>query len=83
MTDWFSDEAFWWMFYPVRFPQERYDFAEGQVEKILELVEFEGSSIIDLACGPGRHSVVLAKRGYRVTGVDVSEFLLEKAKERA
>jgi 2-polyprenyl-3-methyl-5-hydroxy-6-metoxy-1,4-benzoquinol methylase len=31
-----------------------------------------GSSVLDMACGRGRHSVELARRGFRVTGVDLS-----------
>jgi SAM-dependent methyltransferase len=35
-----------------------------------------GASVLDLACGGGRHSLELAARGYRPTGVDISpEFL--------
>jgi SAM-dependent methyltransferase len=34
--------------------------------------------ILDVPCGNGRHSVQLARRGYRVTGVDLSkEFIAE------
>ncbi|MFQ5924306.1 MAG: class I SAM-dependent methyltransferase [Anaerolineales bacterium] len=83
MADWFSDEAFWRMFFPVLFPEERFDIAGEQVDKILALVDFEGNSVLDLACGPGRHSVELARKGLKVVGVDLSQFLLEKAKERA
>jgi SAM-dependent methyltransferase len=36
--------------------------------------------ILDLACGPGRHSIELAKRGYKVTGFDYSEYFLNKAR---
>jgi len=39
--------------------------------------------ILDLCCGHGRHSLELAKRGYRVKGLDYSQFLLEKAKTAA
>jgi SAM-dependent methyltransferase len=35
-----------------------------------------GASIVDLACGGGRHCLELSTRGYRLTGVDISpEFL--------
>jgi ubiquinone/menaquinone biosynthesis C-methylase UbiE len=39
--------------------------------------------ILDIGCGTGRHSVELAKRGYTVTGIDLSEPMLEKAREKA
>ncbi len=39
--------------------------------------------IIDIGCGTGRHSVELARRGYNVTGIDLSESQLMKAKEKA
>lgn len=39
--------------------------------------------ILDIGCGTGRHSIELSKRGYTVTGIDLSESLLRKAKEKA
>lgn len=82
MAEWFADESFWIATYPFIFSSERLDAAEEEVEKILSLLDFQGHSILDLCCGPGRHSVALAKRGFSVTGVDQSPFLLEKARER-
>jgi len=41
----------------------------------------QGSNILDLACGNGRHSVALSKFG-KVHGVDLSEKQIGKAKER-
>lgn len=38
-----------------------------------------GSRVLDLCCGGGRHSVELARRGYRVVGVDLSGDLLDAA----
>ncbi|MBI3973420.1 MAG: class I SAM-dependent methyltransferase [Chloroflexi bacterium] len=43
----------------------------------------EGSAILDLACGHGRHAVPLAQRGYRVTGQDLSEVFLRRAEVHA
>lgn len=39
--------------------------------------------ILDLCCGYGRHSLELARRGFRVTGYDLSSHFLEKAREEA
>lgn len=39
--------------------------------------------IIDIGCGTGRHSIELTKRGYSMTGIDLSESLLKKASEKA
>ena len=39
--------------------------------------------ILDIGCGVGRHSIELARRGYTVTAVDLSESMLLKAKEKA
>lgn len=40
-------------------------------------------NILDIACGAGRHALEFARIGYRVTGNDLSGFLLEKAREEA
>lgn len=48
-----------------------------------ELQHDKNLKILDVGCGTGRHSVELAKRGYKVTGIDLSESMLNKAKEKA
>jgi SAM-dependent methyltransferase len=83
MDKWFEDESLWRETYPFMFPEEEFHLAEEQVEKALTLVGYQGGDVLDLCCGPGRHSLALAKRGIRVTAVDRSEFLLSKAKAEA
>jgi len=39
--------------------------------------------ILDLGCGTGGHALILAKRGYQVTGIDRSEGMLEQARKKA
>lgn len=39
--------------------------------------------IIDVGCGTGRHAIELSKRGYSVTGIDLSENMLQKARDNA
>ena len=83
MSQWFEDESFWIDMYPFLFPRKRMEEADFEIEKLLNLVEFKGDSVLDLCCGPGRHSISLAKRGFSVTAVDRTSFFLEKAKQRA
>jgi 2-polyprenyl-3-methyl-5-hydroxy-6-metoxy-1,4-benzoquinol methylase len=42
-----------------------------------------GSSVLDMACGPGRHSVIFARMGYNVTAVDLSDNLLCVARRQS
>lgn len=41
------------------------------------------SSVLDLACGAGRHSIIFAEKGYEVTGIDLSDNLLSIGKEKS
>lgn len=55
-----------------------------EVDFILEELKLPASSrILDIGCGTGRHSVELAKRGYQVTGVDISSGMLTEAQKAA
>ncbi len=41
-----------------------------------------GSRVLDVPCGQGRHSHLLAEAGFKVDGLDFSEYLLDIARER-
>ncbi|MCZ8519138.1 MULTISPECIES: class I SAM-dependent methyltransferase [Paenibacillus] len=54
--------------------------AYEEVRRMMEWLELpEGSEVLDLCCGMGRHSMALRSFGFRVTGVDLSGVLLEEA----
>ncbi len=48
-----------------------------------ELASEKSLKILDVGCGTGRHAIELVKRGYLVTGIDLSESQLARAKEKA
>jgi ubiquinone/menaquinone biosynthesis C-methylase UbiE len=65
-------------------PEQRAQQTEVQVDFIAAQLELpERARVLDLCCGWGRHSVRLAQRGYRVTGLDLSAYHLRLAKEAA
>lgn len=65
----------------------RYSFTKGTVNEVDALVEWlglhAGDSVLDVGCGPGRHSHELARRGMRVHGIDISTPFVEIACEGA
>ena len=81
--EWFDNDAFWRELYPFMFTEKRFADAATQVAKALKLAKPPGKSALDLCCGPGRCSIGLAKKGFSVTGVDRTEYLLDKARARA
>jgi len=69
--------------YPELFGPMEHD-PEDEVSRIVNLLPIPaGGAVVDLGCGRGRHAVPLSRRGFRVTGVDISEKMLRLARERA
>lgn len=66
---------------------DREIFTQGTVAEV-DFIEAEmgfdkTTTILDIGCGTGRHAIELARRGYSVTGIDLSESQLARAKEKA
>ena len=65
----------------------RYSFTYGTVSEVDTLVDVldlvPGDRVLDVGCGPGRHSHELARRGYEVVGLDVSETFIALARRDA
>lgn len=41
----------------------------------------KGDKVLDVCCGAGRHSIEFARRGFNVTGFDLSKFLISEARK--
>jgi len=55
-----------------------------EVDFVLSYTKLTSNGLIlDVGCGPGRHSIELAQRGYRSVGIDPSKAMIDAAGERA
>ena len=80
-ADWYADEAFWVEMADVMFHPGNLDATPAEVDGVLRLLDpTPGARVLDMPCGFGRHSRLLAARGFRVTGVDLSEAYLARAR---
>ncbi len=81
---WYEDDSFWKTWGPILFSQKRITSAAAEIDGILKLAGIlPEARILDLCCGAGRHSLELARRRFRVTGVDRTTEYLAQAEEQA
>jgi SAM-dependent methyltransferase len=79
-----TEKSTWESFFDAHAPvYEENAFTKDTVREVDFLLEElspqPGESILDVGCGTGRHSIELAKRGYAVTGIDLSLEMLARA----
>ncbi|AFY58475.1 methylase involved in ubiquinone/menaquinone biosynthesis [Rivularia sp. PCC 7116] len=59
-------------------------FYDWAIIDMLKMMEVEpGATVLDAGCGPGVHSIRVAKAGYRVCAIDISNTMLSEAQQRA
>ena len=84
MNAWHEQDTFWTKWAPVMFHGRRWEKAQEEVANIISLLNIsETASVLDLCCGPGRHSLQLAQQGFSVTAVDRTKMYLERARKQA
>ncbi len=79
-----EEDAWFWEDYAYK-KGRRYDRG-NLTRKFLELIDLDnvaGKRVLDIGCGAGQYSVLLAKRGAIVTGIDLSTVGIEHAKRMA
>lgn len=73
--DWFSNK-YYLELYKYRNSQEAMDMI-NLIQRNVNLKK--GDKVLDVCCGSGRHSIEFAKRGFDVTGFDLSGYLIGQA----
>lgn len=91
--EWFNEEYFWQIFAPIMFDTKHWEEVPEVADGITRLADLnlygeqtgavEGPHALDLCCGFGRISLELARRGFIVTGVDLTGSYLQTAQEDA
>lgn len=83
-SSWFDDDALWADLAPSIFDVHQMTGAPQEAAQAAALAGVAPEAhILDMPCGIGRHSVALARLGYRVTGVDRNPQYLARAAEAA
>ncbi len=81
---WYEDEIFWKGVAPLLFNQKIVTAAGDEIKQIIKLSGIrKGGKVLDLCCGIGRHSLELARKGFKVIGVDLTQEYLAKARRTA
>ncbi|MBL7883250.1 MAG: class I SAM-dependent methyltransferase [Bacteroidia bacterium] len=66
--EWFNSP-----FYHLLYKNRDYKDAEFFIDSLFNKIKPSANSkILDLACGKGRHSIYINKKGYQVTGIDLA-----------
>lgn len=82
-TPWYQDSQFWEDFAPLLFDGYRIRNTPVEIDEVLARTGLESGAVLDLCCGPGRHSLELARRGFAVTGVDITTGYVAQARRAA
>jgi SAM-dependent methyltransferase len=82
--EWFEDSNFWETYAPLMFDEAKWGEVPATIDRIEKLAGLApGAKVLDLCCGVGRHSVEFARRGYLVTGIDITPSYLDAARDTA
>lgn len=84
-ASWFEKEEDWVAKRPVIFNKNMVRMTFIEINRLFRLLGDipAGGTVLDLCCGIGRHSLELARKGFQVTGVDITRPYLDTAAESA
>lgn len=68
--------------YDVLYYDKDYEKECDFIELLFKKYNYQPKTILDLGCGTGGHALILARRGYKVTGMDRSPSMLQIAREK-
>ena len=83
-SDWYKNPEFWQIYKPLMFDPDRLEDTVYEVERIIDLADLNPpADVLDVCCGWGRHGFEFSRRGFNVTGVDITKPYLQKGRKFA
>ena len=70
------------LLYDVIYSKKNYKAETNLVSQIIKKFHSPNTNILDIGCGTGEHTLELLKKGYKVTGIDLSNEMLKIAKKK-
>ncbi|MDD2714824.1 MAG: class I SAM-dependent methyltransferase [Candidatus Wallbacteria bacterium] len=68
-------------YYDLLYKDKNYSAETDYISKLLKRHFNNATDLLELGCGTGKHAILLAKKGYNVSGLDFSSEMLEKAEK--
>lgn len=69
-------------YYDLLYSEKKYDIEVNYIEKLIKNYLPSAKEILDLGCGTGTHDFYLERKGYDVTGIDLSENMISIARDK-
>lgn len=66
-------------YYDLIYKHKDYKKESAQVTKLIKKYHPQGVKILNVGCGTGNHDLEFARKGYTITGIDSSEYMLKEA----
>ena len=70
------------VYYDLIYSKKDYEKEVKFVDSLIKKSKVNGKDLLEMGCGTGSHAVILKKKGYNVTGVDINKEMLKIARKK-